>query len=192
MASDRAKASFQNSSPCASKSGSLPDWVEHFPRLKWLVPPSLNLPSSFLYVQLDSWKWTPVLPPFGLWCSLHSHIVLWDPPHGVTTLPLIFQILRRNPHYSQTPNLWMCLLPWEITPPAPSIYSGYFPSHPPRHTQSKDPTHLDRVHQRVPSGHQSRWRSTSLFQLILSTSVLLTIYLVPYFPHLCAFGDFAF
>lgn len=69
MASDRAKASFQNSSPCASKSGSLPDWVEHFPRLKWLVPPSLNLPSSFLYVQLDSWKWTPVLPPFGLWCS---------------------------------------------------------------------------------------------------------------------------
>ena len=27
MVSDRAKASFWNSSPCASKSGSFPDWI---------------------------------------------------------------------------------------------------------------------------------------------------------------------
>ena len=69
IASDRTKVCFQNSSPCPSKSDSLPDWVFHFSRLKLLAPPSLNLPSSFLNVQLDTCKSSPVLPPFGLWCS---------------------------------------------------------------------------------------------------------------------------
>ena len=86
----------------------------------------------------------------------------------------------------------MCLLPWEITTTTacpPSVYSGYFPSHPQGSHRARihSEVHLDRVHQRVPSWHQSRWCSASLFQFILSTSVLLTVYLVPYFPHLCAF-----
>ena len=88
----------------------------------------------------------------------------------------------------------MCLLPWEITltttapPPPPSVCSGYFPSHPQGSQRARIhiEVHLDRVCQQVPSWHQSRWCSASLFQLILSTSVLLTAYLVPYFPLLCA------
>lgn len=123
---------------------------------------------------------------------LHSHIALSDPPRGATTLPLIFQILRRKGCRSSlftdsTSVNVSAPLGNNTHPPRPINIFRILSQSPLGHTQSKDPAHLDRVHQRVPSGHQSRWRSTSLFQLILSTNVLLTVYLVPYFPHLCAF-----
>ena len=66
---------------------------------RWLLPPWIYPLPSFMsswtvgsellsFLPLDSGV-HPCLP-------LHSHIALSDPPHGVTTLPLIFQILRRK------------------------------------------------------------------------------------------------